>query len=388
MSSTSPISKAMIYACLVSSMSCQFSLATLTANELEDKIKGAKILQTGERISSQIKPPEAVIHKYRTAESTNSDNDCKIEAVLLAKVAMESDPEITKVKVRFFERNEPSRYSEVSVGAGDVKAFASGDITQKQLLSSLDLVRGFENSPAAAAKSASTVSGAKRDGNMDGLQSVVSGPLQSERNVLLDRIKSLHQKGVGTLPYTRQFLLLEDLAKSGDSSGTADALDKLSISVKDQEMALARSEQRSKASSVPSDASNSTAESRSASEDPSMKKEELKQLVYKYFQEEYGDFMPVEGPYKEERSLIAQVLVERKKHGQSTKEYVPMFKELNAYAKIGDKATLASKIINAFTYLHITPEVRADWRRNYYKHHHGGEHHSSKHHSDWQKYRR
>jgi hypothetical protein len=111
-------------------------LAAVTASDLVTTVEKAKILATGTRVSAAINGSEVYISTYKNVRAT--DNDCKIEAVLIAKTAMDLSPsEITRATVYFYSTANINKRKFVTVTAGDVKAFGSGQVGQEQLLSSL-----------------------------------------------------------------------------------------------------------------------------------------------------------------------------------------------------------------------------------------------------------
>ncbi|MBX9720305.1 MAG: hypothetical protein K2X81_02825, partial [Candidatus Obscuribacterales bacterium] len=130
-------------------------MAEFGPKELEAKIKEAKILPEGDRISSVIHADEALVSKYKPVSPDDKQKNCKIEAILIGKEVMSAAPTIKKVRVRFFERLAPSKYSEILVSAADIKAFAVGAISQDDLLASLDITSGVEhsNEPSLGAQS-------------------------------------------------------------------------------------------------------------------------------------------------------------------------------------------------------------------------------------------
>jgi hypothetical protein len=76
-----------------------------------------------------------------------SEKDLKIVAALMARKVIDLAPdEIARVTVYFYNTTL-SKYKVVSVTAGDVKAFGSGDVNQEQLLSSLVLQDGHVSDP-------------------------------------------------------------------------------------------------------------------------------------------------------------------------------------------------------------------------------------------------
>jgi hypothetical protein len=123
-------------------------LAAVSASDLVAKVENAKILATGTRVSASINGAEAYISTYKNIRAT--DNDCKIEAVLIAKAVMDLAPnDITRATIYFYSTANINKSKYVTVTAGDVKAFGGGQLGQEQLLSSLTVKDKEENDPAA-----------------------------------------------------------------------------------------------------------------------------------------------------------------------------------------------------------------------------------------------
>lgn len=110
----------------------------VTAPELKAAIESAHILAPGTSTTVAIKENEAVVATYK-AEIAN-EKDCKIDSILIAKTIMDEAPSnVTSVTVYFYGRNDLSSYEEIRLSAGDVKAFATGQLTKDQLLASLKM---------------------------------------------------------------------------------------------------------------------------------------------------------------------------------------------------------------------------------------------------------
>lgn len=123
-------------------------MAAVSASDLVTSVEKAKILATGTRVSAAVNGNEAYISTYKNAKAT--DNDCKIEAVLIAKTIMDMAPdEITRATIYFYSTANISKRKFVTVTAGDVKAFGSGQVGQEQLLSSLSVKDEEVSDPAA-----------------------------------------------------------------------------------------------------------------------------------------------------------------------------------------------------------------------------------------------
>jgi hypothetical protein len=120
---------------------------SVTANDIISAIDKGKILAPSIRVNAQVRPDVVYISTYKNLKA--NDRDCKIEAVLLAKTVMDLAPEIPRVEVRFYEQTSLNRFKQISISAGDVKAFASGSIKEDQLLNGLVLKQEETTDPNA-----------------------------------------------------------------------------------------------------------------------------------------------------------------------------------------------------------------------------------------------
>lgn len=124
------------------------ALAAISPDDVITAIEKAKILAPGIRVSvtqSKEAKEELNITTFRNVKA--EDKDCKIEAVLMAKTAMDLDPtSVTRVQVYFYSSAMTGKYKKVTVTAGDVKAFGAGAMSQEQLLKSIDISEGDLNS--------------------------------------------------------------------------------------------------------------------------------------------------------------------------------------------------------------------------------------------------
>lgn len=119
-----------------SSFSLNAAIAVPSSQDLVSAIEKAKVLSAGTRISAALSNGEAYISTFKNAKAT--DEDCKIEAILVAKALMDLAPsDINRVNVYFYNAMRLNKRKEVSVSAGDVKAFGSGQLSQDQLLGSI-----------------------------------------------------------------------------------------------------------------------------------------------------------------------------------------------------------------------------------------------------------
>lgn len=171
-------------------------------------LKNAKIIDQTALMRAALTDQEAIVTAKRSAKDT--DNDCKINAVMFAKTLMDAYPDqVLRCKVMFFDF-EKSRYSQIVIRKGDVAAFRSGSLSKDALLGSLEITNVADPSINAAAAQSGTSSGAGTG--------VVAGPFQDKRLLLLSHIEALSQKGTNVKAFRAIFDQIEDMARQGNET--------------------------------------------------------------------------------------------------------------------------------------------------------------------------
>ena len=133
---------AMILACFMASQSAGPIFAAPSTSDIVHAINKNQFLPIGTPVNVKLDKGHVFVSTYRHGNA--DENDCKIDAVLIGKAIVEIAPaEITRVTSYFYGK-DMSNYQEVSVTAGDITSFATGQMTQQQLLSSL-VVRTVTN---------------------------------------------------------------------------------------------------------------------------------------------------------------------------------------------------------------------------------------------------
>jgi len=112
------------------------ALALPSDSEAVDALEKAKILAPTIRLNARVAEDGIEVATYKNPKA--NQNDCKIEALLIAKTLVDLAPgEVPRVVVYFYNSTSLSSFKQVSVTAGDVKAFAAGAISKDELLKSL-----------------------------------------------------------------------------------------------------------------------------------------------------------------------------------------------------------------------------------------------------------
>lgn len=105
-------------------------------SEAVEALEKARILAPTIRMNARVGQDGIEVATYKNPKA--NFNDCKIEALLIAKTLMDLAPgEVPRVIVYFYNSTSLSSFKQVAVTVGDVKAFASGSLSKEELLKSL-----------------------------------------------------------------------------------------------------------------------------------------------------------------------------------------------------------------------------------------------------------
>lgn len=118
----------------------------MSSSDVVNAINSAHVLDSHVGLNARVDKDKVTISTYR--DPKNNDTDTKIDAVMMAKAVSEASKDtVSKINVCFFGE-DMSKYQQVSISAGDLKAFASGQTSKEQLLSSLSVdTVTMENGP-------------------------------------------------------------------------------------------------------------------------------------------------------------------------------------------------------------------------------------------------
>lgn len=123
--------------CAVSLASLQWAQAAATVSDITYAIQAAHILEPSTPFNVAVDGDKVRISTYR--DSRENEKDRKINAVLIGRAVIQASGDaVSRVTVYFYGK-DLSQYQEISVSSGDIKAFASGQTSQDQLLSALTL---------------------------------------------------------------------------------------------------------------------------------------------------------------------------------------------------------------------------------------------------------
>jgi hypothetical protein len=203
----------------------------LTPVTLLSLVRSAKILDPEYPIHVTLENKEATLTTVRNPKAT--EQDCKIDAVLVAKTVMDTYPkDVARIKLVLSTGNSDAMH-EVTVTTGDIKAYATGTISKDDLLTSLELKK---------ADNTGDDQDASLDIKTEGASAVAPGPFRSQRQLLAARIDKLKANGTGTQPFEEMLAQIEvDVQKPRtDASRFAirNAIKDLSAHLNEQEQAL------------------------------------------------------------------------------------------------------------------------------------------------------
>lgn len=382
--------------------------AAVPEKTLIGKLTAAKIVRPGSPVVITSNDTEVTVSKHIVDGSTSPENDCKIEAVMIAKTIMDADPTVKRVKTQFYSKSSPTDFSSISVGIGDIKAFGSGAISTEDLMKSLELNKGTNPNPPLGISKQADSAGSVATSTATNIEmpvaenlTVVEGPLAEQRKQLLGRIKKLKVDNVNTAPYESYFAQIEDTAKQNSKVATADMVDKLSLNVEAQEKALLRkkappvvssSSSAREALPLPPGSEEATPVS-SPGAGGGYSLEDLKGFMMGAMaaRAPIMKMMPAPGPFYYERGALVR------RWAMLGKADSNLFYELERDAKANNRQALADKLKAAFARYHVGNEdfIAAKqyldnkdkfpsmpmWGGNQWTpgHHHGGSHRGGRH---------
>mgnify|MGYP003386283473 CR=1 FL=1 len=312
-----------------------------------------KVFEKGDTygpISSTVAGTDVAIQTWFNPKSINKENDAKIDSVLTAKKLLDTYPEITTFKYRYFDLTDKNRYFEITVVPGVVQSFAAGTLSERDLLATLPSVW--------QARSVTTPETGPI--NADTMSSVVAGPEQVERERALQDILKLEKAGVGAKPFRQLLATVEEHVRAGRNSEAHTNLSRLQQSLADQKTRLATAKIIKPTAVRGGSASNASGNSSSGSSsgiaggtgDP------LKDGIALY-KKKLGDFYPHYGPLYVDRVHISDELYKRSQNGVLVDQYRGLFKQMEDTV-LNNKAGLEASVRQLNTALKIPEAPRDD----------------------------
>ncbi len=172
-------------------------------NDIIDVIKRSQVIPANKQVQVKISNKEVVLSMYYSSKAL--DQDCKIDAVLLARAIMQKYPnEVSLVRIFFYDNIKTDEYRMVVVRSGDIQSFGKGKLDEKLLFSVIDVIKGR----IAHSSTAPTL--------ITNINMLVPGIRLEERQALLASILACRKRGGNINIAMNQFIKLEDAAKANN----------------------------------------------------------------------------------------------------------------------------------------------------------------------------
>lgn len=110
------------------------AMAALNSSDVVNAIKKAQFLDESIQLNARIDGDQILVSTFRNPHYT--EGDLKIDAIMIAQAVLDVSPSAARITTYFYG-TDLSQYQEVSVTAGDVKAFISGGVGKDQLLAGI-----------------------------------------------------------------------------------------------------------------------------------------------------------------------------------------------------------------------------------------------------------
>ncbi len=218
-----------------------FAAGTMTQEQLLASItvKNVAVKSDSDRIARQLE--SNVISRandYHISETKDgltvstgldswvSDEDAKFEALRIAVNALAAKPTAQKITVNFVDPASRIENREITF------ASASLDGLWRPIQTSLAALPLTKKAPVIELASIKTL----------------KGPLQAERDALLDKLHEMEKNGIGVAPFLKIFVGIEQSVKSNaDVKALTDSINRLKSSIEDQLKRSASAKDRPKA---------------------------------------------------------------------------------------------------------------------------------------------
>lgn len=135
---------------LALSLLCSGSvLAAASTSDIDQAVVKSGVFPEGSKVSATIQGSEVLIS---TSARSATDDDLKIQTVLLARKIFETDPSLVRVTAHYYAAN-PSTYRKVTISTLDVKAFGAGLADQNELIKTIAVSQETDSRFSDAQKS-------------------------------------------------------------------------------------------------------------------------------------------------------------------------------------------------------------------------------------------
>lgn len=257
--------------------------------------------------------------KSNSSNREEFEKDHKIDAVMITKRLMDAFPKapISECKIRYYDRNERTKYMEILVVPGVVSAFAQGILQGDGLLKALPLTK-VDTNPTQTVASASVppatpVTAAVVPISGRTLKQVLPGYRYEDRGRVLKNIQKLESMGVGVGSFRETLATVEELVRDGDNPKADAKLAALQTDVaKLEEAALKAKAARTQFTKKVATAAANLGVTPSAltSGLPAGTRDPDNDRHYQQMRNSYGQFWPHFGPLWPDRSRIARRIQE------------------------------------------------------------------------------
>lgn len=115
-----------------------------TRNEVQNEIKQCKELPPGKQFNVGIQENEVQLSTY---SDSKIESDCKIEAVLIAKLLMNKHKEVSRLVMCIYPYPGSFKFKQITVTRLEILAFSSGKVSDSELLSDMRIEEKSLNPP-------------------------------------------------------------------------------------------------------------------------------------------------------------------------------------------------------------------------------------------------
>jgi hypothetical protein len=197
----------------------------LTNSELVEILRTAKVTDNSYSLSATQTGDELIVSTQQNPKF--NENDTKVQGVLIAKTAFDVLPDsIQRTKILFHDI-EGGTFNEVLINRTVIETYGKGLMDEKKLLGSLEIEKKGAEQTSEAPENALTV---------------VAGPLQEERILVLTRIQFIKKKGAEVSKPESEFAEAEKLAAANDRDGVKAKLSEIKTILDEQRTALKSAE--------------------------------------------------------------------------------------------------------------------------------------------------
>lgn len=183
-------------------------------------IRDAQVLDADSPLTAKIEGMESIVTTDRHPKAT--DDDCKIDATLIAKAIFEKHKSLAKVRINFVGTKCTTS---VSISAGDICAFNNGGINEKQLLNGIDLTT-ISKTTLAASSTATSADSTQNQEITSEVQDVPRDVLRRALN-LRQRIQTLRQGGTGVSEFQKRLDQIQELISERKEPEVMPLIDRL-----------------------------------------------------------------------------------------------------------------------------------------------------------------